>query len=51
MRLRNALAYVRLHKVQLGVLVVVAVGVAERYVPGFPADDVLRVGAALLGMA
>jgi len=51
MRLRKALTYVRVHKVQIGVLAVVAVGVAERYIPGFPADEALRVAGALIGLA
>lgn len=50
-KLRATLEYVRTHKAQLTALSVLAVGLASRYVPGFPSDEVLRVIAVLLGVA
>lgn len=50
-RLKAVLSYVRTHKAQLTTLSVVAVGLASRYVPGFPGEEVLRVVGILLGVA
>lgn len=47
----EVLNYVRTHKTQLTALSVLAVGLVTRYVPGFPAEEVLRVVAVLLGVA
>lgn len=50
-RIRRTLHYVRTHKAQLATLSVLAVGLVSRYVPSFPADEVLRVVGVLLGVA
>jgi len=49
--MKKVLVWVRAHKVQVTTLAIVVIGMAERYVPGFPADDVARVVGAMLGMA
>lgn len=48
--MKNALVWVRAHKVQVGVLAVTVCGLAERYIPGFPADEVARVVGVALGL-
>lgn len=50
-RLKAVLTYVRAHKAQITTLAVLAVGLVSRYVPGFPSEEVLKVVAALLGVA
>jgi hypothetical protein len=46
----RALAYVRAHKAQVAAVAAVVVGIVARFVPAFPADDVLHAVGALLSL-
>jgi hypothetical protein len=46
----RVLAYVRAHKAQVVTVAAVVVGLVARYVPAFPADDVLHAVGALLSL-
>ncbi|MCT2594235.1 hypothetical protein LHJ74_30745 [Streptomyces sp. N2-109] len=48
-RIRAALTYAREHKALVTSVAVAVVSLAEQWVPGFPADDVLRALASVLG--
>lgn len=48
-RVRAYLKWAREHKVQVTAVAVALAGVAERLIPGFPVDAVLRALASVLG--